>query len=153
MFVSSALPAISAARLFPNFPEKGRLRYSQSLEEKFDGRRKHAEAVFDAPPEVDRGSVFKIFSRAAYLSDSEPEIHRLGKHLVIEYEVIGVLFERKRFEHRAAECSKAGMVFRQFRAEHQVLYEREKPVRNILVERHPAFQRFSAEDPGPSTRS
>jgi hypothetical protein len=106
----------------------------------------HAETVADAALQVDRRRVGRIAGRARHFAD--PRSHRdgLGDDLVVEDEIVGVALDRQAGEQPAAEGAQAGVVFRQFLAERNVLYEREEPVRDVLVAGHAASDGVLRQD-------
>src|SRR5262249_43661213 len=72
---------------------------------------KPAEAVSDAPAQVDRRRFGLVASRAGHLADSGTRGNGLGDDLVVEDEIIGVAFERQARHQRAAERPQAGVIF------------------------------------------
>src|SRR5436190_21855655 len=69
----------------------------------------------------------------------------LSKHLIVEYEIVRILFKRQAVEHRSAESTKTGVVFRQLIAEQDILNERQKAVRYVFIKRHAASKSSAAK--------
>ncbi len=78
------------------------------------GYPQYSQTVFHAPAEVDAGSLFEVFGRTGHLGNIKPGKDDLGEHLIIEYEVVGILVEVDAFQHFSTEGAVSGMVFRQF---------------------------------------
>ena len=60
------------------------------------------ETIGYGTAEVDRGGFREVFRGAGDLSDREPEGNRLGEHLVVEDEIVGVLVEGKGLQDAAS---------------------------------------------------
>ena len=101
-------------------------------------RVQHAETVADAALQVDRRRVGRIAGRARHFADPRSSGDGLDDDLVVEDEIVGVALDRQASEQPAAEGAQAGVVFGQFLAKRNILYEREKPVRDVLVPGHAA---------------
>ena len=80
-------------------------------------RRDAAQAVADAPRQVDARRLGEILRRAAHLGDRVPAPEDLREHLVVEDEVVGVLAQRQRLEQLPRERAVAGVILRQLRAD------------------------------------
>ncbi len=73
--------------------------YPPFLQAKLQGGPDYADTVYNTPPEIYRGGVLKIFRRAGEFSYPVAEPDNLGEHLVIEYEVVRVSFQRQVFQY------------------------------------------------------
>src|SRR2546426_379175 len=109
-------------------------------------RAQHAETVSDASAQVDRRRVGLVASRTGHLADPGANRNGLRDDLVVEDEIIGVALERQAGEQRAAESAQAGVIFRQFLLQEDVLNEGEEAVSDILVAGHAAGDGVLGED-------
>jgi hypothetical protein len=109
-------------------------------------RVQHAETVADAALQVDRRRVGRIAGRARHFADPRSSGDGLDDDLVIEDEIVGVALDRQAGQQPAAEGAQAGMVFGQFRAKRDILYEREESVRNVLIPGHAASDGVLRQD-------
>ena len=116
------------------------------MEAKIHGSLQYAKTVDHASPEIDRRRLREILRRTADLAHAEAEPEDLGEHLVVEDEVVGVLEQRKRFQHLAREGPVAGVVLGELRAEQEVLERGQEAVRDVLVERHAALEGAGPQD-------
>src|SRR6267143_2000315 len=80
-----------------------------------------AKAVTDAPAEIYRGCFSHILCRTGNFADVAAQPEHLRQDLIVENEVVRVLFERQTLEEGAGKSAVAGVVFREFRAEQNVL--------------------------------
>jgi hypothetical protein len=53
--------------------------------------RQYTETILDAAPEADGRCIFEVFGRTRNFTDAEAKIHALCQHLIVEYEVVGIL--------------------------------------------------------------
>ena len=109
-------------------------------------RPQHAEAVDDRAAEADFAAVLEIFRRAGDFADAHPERVRLDEHLVVEDEIGRIRSQRQRLDDMARERAIAGVELGELGADNQVLQCGEKPVGNVFVTRHAAWNRGVAEN-------
>src|SRR5207253_11174297 len=126
--------------------ETGRAGEAETGGAEFERGAEYAEAVFHAAAEVDRRAFGKVTRRAGDLADVKAEPDGLRQHLVVEDEVVRVLLQRKRLQEPAREGAVAGVVLGELVPEEQVFAGGEKPVGDVLPERHSARQRADAEN-------
>jgi len=125
---------------------------SQLLHPEKERRLQNPETIDGTAPEIDRRGVREILGGTAQFPDVVAEPGDLGEHLVVEDEVVGVLFLGEIFQYFAGKGPVAGLVLREFLAQEDILDLGEEPVGDKLVERHAAFQGAGAEDAGGEDR-
>ena len=72
----------------------------------------------------------------------------MRQHLVVENKIIGIFQQRQLGEYLAAEGAVAGVIFGKLGPEKQILERGQQAVGNVLVKRHTATQRVSADNAG-----
>jgi hypothetical protein len=63
------------------------------LQRIINGYFQHAQAVVNAPLEINRGGLLKIFSGTRHLGDVESGEKNLGEHLIVKHEIVGIFLE------------------------------------------------------------
>ena len=76
------------------------------------GSDQHAPAIAEAAAEADGRGFGEVAGRAGDLADLKAMTKDLGKHLVVEDEIVGVGRVVYGFEHLARKGPVAGVVFR-----------------------------------------
>ena len=105
-----------------------------------------AQTVAHRSPEADARRFLHITGRTADFADLISEVDGLREHLIVEHEIVRVLVEWQGLEHFARKGAKAGVIFRELGAEHQILEQGQRPVGGVLVQRHAARERIAAQD-------
>src|ERR1700679_1875556 len=96
-------------------------------------RRQDAQAVLQASPEANRGSLLEISRGARDFANPETKHHGLGDHLVVENEIVRVLEKGKSLQERAREGAETSVVLGQFYPQEQILKRRQQPVCDVFV--------------------
>ncbi|SPE31675.1 hypothetical protein SBA2_630005 [Acidobacteriia bacterium SbA2] len=119
--------------------EDSRIDQAHSLQAEFERCGQHAQAVFHATTEVDRGGFREISRRARYLSNAVVHVDDLGQDFVVKNEVVGILFERQASQDLRRKSPVAGVILGQLEIEQQILEESQESVGDVLIERHSAL--------------
>src|SRR2546422_2175130 len=136
------------AKLAPRLREPRRPAQPEPRRAIFERRAENSEAVLYAAAEPDRRRFREVPRRAGDLPDVEPEPDHLREDLVVEHEIVVVLFQRKRLQHPPGKRAVPGVVLGELVPEQGVLHRREDAVRGVLPDRHPAGDRAFAKDAG-----
>src|SRR5579862_8269660 len=107
--------------------------HTKPLHSELQSGRQDAESVFHAAAKVNGRSPFEIFRRAGNFADAEAKVNALGKHLVVEDEVVGVFQQRQLGQHFTAEGAIPGVILRELDSQKKVLEGRKKAVGSVLV--------------------
>lgn len=81
----------------------------------------HTQAVLHTSFEVDGRGLLKIFGGTRNLANTEAKHDRLGDHLIIEDEVVGILMNWKSFENFTGEGTEARVILREFNPQEKIL--------------------------------
>jgi len=110
-------------------------------------RAQHAKPISHAAPKPDARSLREIFRRTGNLADPKSKLQRLHDHLVVKHKIIRARQQRQPFQHLARKTPVPRMVFRKLYAEQQIFHQRQPPVGDVFVNRHPPLQRATPQNP------
>src|SRR5947209_1680301 len=109
------------------------------MQPKPSNQTERAEPVLQAVLEIDTAGAGEIANRDGNVAEPEAEVDRLDQKLGVENEVVGVALKRNALEDGAAINTEATVKIAQILTQREILHSSQKPVAEVLVQRHPAL--------------